>query len=507
MDPDALLRLTGVSKSFVPGHPVLENVSMSFRRGELHAVLGENGAGKSTMLNIVFGLHQPDEGGLLLDGRQVIHRSPSDAIANGIGMVHQHFKLVPSFTAGENLRLAATPAARRRLSRDADIGRLAESFGLPIPIDIPVAQLPLALQQRVEIVKALVNEAALILFDEPTTILGPEEIAGFYAVLRRLAADGRGIVVVTHHLAEVLDHADRVTVIRHGRLVSSGPVAGRSRADLVRDIVGRSLELEPLAAGQGRADGDVVARLEKVSLAPRPSSAGLRDVSLELRRGEVVGVAGVEGNGQRELFDVVAGLVSPERGTVTWMSGAADPSAPERVAAPGLVPEDRHREGLVLDLPVSLNLLLDRIGEPAFSTPAGRLRHADIASHARSMCAEADVRTHSVEQTPRTLSGGNQQKIVLARALAGDSLMVVVHQPTRGLDFAASEEVLRRLRAAAGEGRAVLVISSHLDELLRISDRIVVIYGGRIVGQLSAPVDRERLGVLMTGDEREAVPA
>jgi len=506
MDPDALLRLTGVSKSFVPGHRVLENVSVSFRRGELHAVLGENGAGKSTMLNIVFGLHQPDEGGLLLDGRQVIHRTPSDAIANGISMVHQHFKLVPSFTAGENLRLAATPAARRRLGGDADIARLAESFGLPIPIDIPVAQLPLALQQRVEIVKALVNEAALILFDEPTTILGPEEIAGFYAVLRRLAADGRGVVVVTHHLAEVLDHADWITVIRHGRLVSSGPVAGRSRADLVRDIVGRSLELEPLGAGQGLVDGDVVARLEKVSLAPRPSSAGLRDVSLELRRGEVVGVAGVEGNGQRELFDVVAGLAPPERGTVTWLPLAADPSLPARVA-PGLVPEDRQREGLVLDLSVSLNLLLERIGEPDFSTPMGRLRHAAIDSRARSMCAEADVRTRSVEQTPRTLSGGNQQKIVLARALVGDPPAVVAHQPTRGLDFAASEEVLRRLRAAAGAGRAVLVISSNLDELSRISDRIAVLYGGRIVGQLSAPVDRERLGALMTGDEREAVPA
>jgi simple sugar transport system ATP-binding protein len=507
MGPDALLGLTGVSKSFVPGHPVLENVSVSFRRGEVHAVLGENGAGKSTMLNIVFGLHQPDEGGLLIQGRQVIHRTPSDAIANGIGMVHQHFKLVPSFTAGENLRLAATPAARRHFARDADIARLAESYGLSIPVDVPVARLPLALQQRVEIVKALANEAALILFDEPTTILGPEEIAGFYAVLRRLAADGRGIVVVTHHLAEVLDYADCVTVIRHGRVVSSGSVAGKKRADLVRDIVGRSLELEPLGAGQGRTAGAVAARLEGVSVAARPSSAGLHDVSLDLRQGEVVGIAGVEGNGQRELFDVLAGLMPPERGTLTWLPPSAASSTPARGAVPGLVPEDRHREGLVLDLPISLNLLLDRIGESAYSTSAGWLRRDAIDTRARAMCTEADVRTRSVDQTPRTLSGGNQQKIVLARALAGHPPAVVAHQPTRGLDFAASEEMLRRMRAAAEAGRAVLVISSNLDELLRISDRIVVLYGGRIVGTLSQPVDRERLGALMTGEQIEVLPA
>ncbi|WP_197975532.1 ABC transporter ATP-binding protein [Rhizobium sp. CFBP 8762] len=491
------VELTGVSKSFVAGHPVLEEVSLTFRRGEIHAILGENGAGKSTLLNILFGMHQPDTGGILLEGRQVIHTSPADAIANRIGMVHQHFKLVPSFTVAENLRLAASPSARKRLVRNADIEKIAKDYGLPVDPKAIVGNLPLSLQQRVEILKALINRAELILFDEPTTILNPSEIEAFYRVLRQIADDGRAVVVVTHHLGEVLAHAEHASVIRRGKLISSAPVADRNRGDFVREMVGKSVDLDMPLKSDYVANGATVIALKGVSVAPTQSSSGLNNASLTLHAGEVVGVAGVEGNGQRELFELLAGLRQPESGTVEAQS-----RHPNGRAIAGLVPEDRHHEGLVLDLPVSVNLLLNRIGQEPYSRH-GRLVHGEIARKAEEMRVACDVRARSVSVTPRTLSGGNQQKIVLARALNEDAPTVIVYQPTRGLDVAASEEVLKRLRQAANGGKAVLIISSNLDEILRVSDRIVVLYAGQTVGKVTSDTPREIIGDLMTGGGKQ----
>ncbi|WP_430246139.1 ABC transporter ATP-binding protein [Neorhizobium sp. DAR64861/K0K2] len=487
------VELTGVSKSFVPGFPVLEDVSLAFRRSEIHAILGENGAGKSTLLNILFGMHQPDTGGILLDGRQVIHRSPADAIANRIGMVHQHFKLVPSFTVAENLRLAASPTVRKTLARNSDITRLADQFGLSVDPSAMVGDLPLSLQQRVEILKALINQAQLILFDEPTTILNPSEIEAFYRVLRQIADDGRAVVVVTHHLEEVLAYAEHASVIRRGKLISSEPVAKRQRSDFVREMVGKSVDLDTSLATTRTGEGEVEISLDRVSVAATQSSSGLKNASLTLRAGEIVGVAGVEGNGQRELFELLAGLRRPESGAVHARRRHADGRA-----VAGLVPEDRHHEGLVLDLPVSVNLLLNKIGEKPYSR-GGRLRHAEITRRAEEMLAASDVRARSVHVTPRTLSGGNQQKVVLARALNEDAPTVIVYQPTRGLDVAASEEVLKRLRAAANNGKAVLIISSNLDEIMRVSDRIIVLYAGQTVGEVGRDTSREIIGDLMTG--------
>lgn len=494
MSDKPFLELTGITKSFVPGQPVLDNVSIGFRRGEIHAILGENGAGKSTLLNILFGMHQPEMGGILLDGKEVVHRSPADAIAHRIGMVHQHFKLVPSFTVAENLRLAAPAAVRPSVARNADIARLAESFGLGIDPRAIVSTLPLPLQQRVEILKALINQAELILFDEPTTILNPAEIDAFYAVLRQIAAEGRAVAVVTHHLNEVVDHADRATVIRRGRLISSGPIAGRAREDLVAEMVGHAVDLaSPLGPAAPDARGAAELSLESVSVAPTPSSSGLRDLSLTLHGGEILGIAGVEGNGQRELFELVAGLIRPDQGRIN-----ARRSHPDGRPIAGLVPEDRHREGLVLDLPIALNLLLNKIGEAPYARH-GRLIHDAINAEAETMRAASDVRASSIRATPRTLSGGNQQKIVLARAMNEDAAIVAVYQPTRGLDVAASEEILRRLRAAADRGRAVLLISSNLDEIMRLSDRIIIFYAGRAVGEVGRDASREAVGALMTG--------
>lgn len=499
MESRPFIELTGVSKSFVRGYPALDNVSLGFRRGEVHAVLGENGAGKSTLLNILFGMHQPDTGDILLEGKQVIHRSPADAVANGIGMVHQHFKLVPSFTVAENLRLAAPRSLRRRLRRSSDIARIAEGFGLAIDPDAVTSALPLSLQQRVEILKALINEVELILFDEPTTILNPAEIVSFYSVLQQLAREGRAIVVVTHHLDEVLEYATHVSVIRRGRLIGSAPVSGKTREELVHDIVGMNVDLSAPLARAGTTGGEAEIRVDTVRIAPTVSSAGLQGASLEVMAGEVVGIAGVEGNGQRELFELLAGLRAPEEGTVHYRSGR-----PAGAIKAGLVPEDRHSEGLVLDLPVSLNLLLGKIGKEPYSR-AGRLNHQMIDAQAERMRMASDIRAPSVHVTPRTLSGGNQQKIVLARALSEDVPVVVVHQPTRGLDVVASEEVLKRLRSAANGGKAVLIISSNLDELLRVSDRVVVLYAGRTVGEVCGATSRDIIGDLMTGGVAESV--
>ncbi|OBZ94708.1 hypothetical protein ADU59_14955 [Pararhizobium polonicum] len=487
------VELTAVSKSFVPGHPVLEDITLAFRRGEIHAVLGENGAGKSTLLNILFGMHQPDMGGILLDGRQVVHRSPADAISNRIGMVHQHFKLVASFTVAENLRLAAPATIRKTLRNDADIARIADDFGLPVDPSTIVSSLPLSLQQRVEILKALINRAELILFDEPTTILNPAEIDAFYGVLTQIATEGRAVVVVTHHLEEVLDHAQHVSVIRRGKLISSAPVGNRKRSDLVREIVGKDIDLTAPLEREGGAEGPIELRLENIDVAPTQSSSGLRGASLTLRSGEVVGVAGVEGNGQRELFEVLAGLRKPDSGTVEARHAHKDGRA-----FAGLVPEDRHHEGLVLDLPVSINLLLNKIGQTPYAK-RGRLIHSRINAAAEHMRTQSDVRTRSIHVTPRTLSGGNQQKIVLARAMNEDAPVVIVYQPTRGLDVAASEDVLKKLRLAANAGKAVLIISSNLDEIIRISDRIVVLFAGRTVGEVTSTTSREDIGDLMTG--------
>uniref|UniRef100_UPI002FE1B9D7 ABC transporter ATP-binding protein n=1 Tax=Pseudoxanthobacter sp. TaxID=1925742 RepID=UPI002FE1B9D7 len=409
----------------------------------------------------------------------------------------QHFRLVPRFTVAENIRLAALPARRRALRRRSDIAAFAQHCGLPVDPDAVTGELPLAMQQRVEILKALVNRADLLVLDEPTTILTPAEAETLYASLRRLAGGGTAVAVVTHHLSEVMAHADRVSVIRLGRLISTGPLAGRSREDLIGDIVGRTLNVDaPFLPARAPGAPALVAR--GLTIAPRPSSSGLQDFSLEVAAGEVVGIAGVEGNGQRELFEVLTGLARPQAGRLTLGghplgAGHVDP------AQVGAVPEDRHHEGLVMDLSIAANMVLPRVGQRPFSR-FGWLARRAIGAEAARLAESFDVRNGGLSLTPRTLSGGNQQKIVLARALGDAAPLVVVHQPTRGLDVLASEDVLRRLRASADAGRAVVAISSNLSELMRLCDRIVVLLAGRITGTLSrAEATPERLGALLTG--------
>lgn len=485
MTPAPAIALDHVSKRYPNGFLALEEVSLACHAGEIHALLGENGAGKSTVMNILYGVHEPTGGGVVMNGREVRHARPADAIANGIGMVHQHFKLVPTFTVAENLALVAGPARRGTFRRASTAAAFMAGFGIDLDPAAVVRTLPLALQQRVEILKALVNDSRVLLLDEPSTILTPAEVDTLYATLRRIRDAGTAVAVVTHNVDEVLAHADRYTVLRRGRTNGTGRIADTTGAELVERIVGRSV-VTGTRIGPHRSGGEERLRLSGVGMRLAPGSPGLHDVDVTFRAGEVVGIAGVEGNGQTELFELLAGRTTPATGTIH--------GAPE-VA---LVPQDRHHEGLSLDLPVSQNLLYTAIARGGFRR-AGLLDHSAIDLQARRMIEASDIRTRSADTPARALSGGNQQKIVLARALAQEAPVIAVYQPTRGLDVAAAEAVLVRLSDAADAGATVVVISSNIEELIRLSDRILVLNGGRITGEVSgAAMTVDRIGPLMT---------
>lgn len=483
-----LIELDHVSKRYPNGFVALDKVSLSLYPGEIHALLGENGAGKSTLMNILYGVHEPSEGGVLMGGRQVIHRRPADAIANGIGMVHQHFKLVSPFSVAENLALVARGEQRKKLRRHADIRAFMQRYGVDLDPAAIVGDLPLALQQRVEILKALVNDTRVLLLDEPSTILTPTEISALYATLRHISDKGTAVAVVTHNVDEVLANADRYTILRRGKNTGSGLTAECTSAQLVEMIVGRAVR-SGTRLGAVRTAGAEQLRLQGVTMRPANGSPGLHDIHLTMTAREVIGVAGVEGNGQSELFALLAGERTPDSGEVHHSH--------EKVTL-SLVPQDRHHEGLSLDLPVSHNLLYPNIMQGGYRR-FGLLDHSAIAVRANEMIEQSDIRTHSHASPARSLSGGNQQKIVVARAMAQAASIIVVYQPTRGLDMAAAEAVLMRLAEAADAGTTVLIISSNIEELIRVSDRIVVMNGGRITGEVSGEaMNIERIGTLMT---------
>ena len=486
-----LIELDHVSKRYPNGFLALEKVNLAFYPGEIHALLGENGAGKSTLMNILYGVHEPSEGGVLMNGRQVIHRRPADAIANGIGMVHQHFKLVASFTVAENLALVARGDRRKAFRRPADIRAFMQNYGVELDPAAVVGHLPLALQQRVEILKALVNDTRVLLLDEPSTILTPTEITALYATVRRICEKGTAVAVVTHNVDEVLANADRYTILRRGKTNGSGTTRGCSPEELVEKIVGRAVATGT-RLGAHRQAGDERMRVSAVNLRPSSGSPGLHDINLVLSAGEVIGVAGVEGNGQTELFELLAGQRQADSGTLRRSHTAITVA---------LVPQDRHHEGLSLDLPVSHNLLYPKIMQGEYRR-FGLLHHAAIATRAQEMIEQSDIRTHSHASPARSLSGGNQQKIVVARAMAESASIVLVYQPTRGLDMAAANTVLTRLADAADAGTTVMIISSNIEELIRLADRIVVMNGGRISGEVSGEeMTIEKIGSLMTSSQ------
>jgi len=509
-DPEgALVELRGITKRFPGGTLANDAIDLDLRRGEILALLGENGAGKSTLMGVLYGLLRPDAGEIRLRGEPVRFRSPRDAIRHGLGMVHQHFMLVPTFTVAENFVLGR-PSPRWPLLEDrravaARIAGLARRHGLAVDPDARVDRLSVGQQQRVEILKALYRGAEILILDEPTAVLTPQEADELLAVLRGLAAAGRSVVFISHKLDEVLRVADRVAVLRDGRLVATLPAGSTSAPELGRLMVGR--EVRPSAAARSGERGEPRLVLESVAAADDRGVAALRGVDLRVHAGDIVGLAGVDGNGQRELEEVVAGLRPVLEGRVL-LAGRDATAAPvrERLAAGlGYVPSDRHGRALLRDASLADNLVLERVGRSPFSR-AGLLDRAAIARHARRLVAAFGVRPAAVDSPAGRLSGGNAQKLVLARALSRDPSVLLVCQPTRGVDLGAVErlhaEILRRLDA----GAAILLISTELSEVMALADRILVLYEGRIAGERAGTAaTAEELGPLMGG--RRAEPA
>ncbi len=497
------VELRGITKRF---GPLVANdaIDLAVQRGEIHALLGENGAGKTTLMRILYGLTHPDTGQILVDGRPVAIRSPRDAIAAGVGMVTQHFSLVRPMTVAENLALGRGSGVRLDLGEaTAAAAAASDRLGMRIHPEARVDSLSIGEQQRVEIVKALARDCRVLILDEPTAVLVPQEIEALIAALRRLASQGMAIVFISHKLREVLELTDRVTVLRHGRVEGSAVTASVDERTLAELMVGRPiLGQERLTAGEADPEAEPTARdavLEVESLDAKGSNGlpAVRGVTFEVRAGEVLGVAGVSGNGQTELAEVLSGMRPRSGGSVRVAGvGLRGGSVPEVVrAGVGRIAEDRHAS-VVGDLSVAHNLVLERIDD---YRKGGLLDEEAIQKHAESLIERFAIR--ATPQAPvRTLSGGNIQKVLLARVLSREPRVLIVSQPTRGLDVGATEYVRSQLLAARARGAGVLLLSEDLDELLRLSDRIVVMYEGRILGEMEATgADRGRLGLLMAG--------
>jgi general nucleoside transport system ATP-binding protein len=499
------LALKGISKRF-PGVVANDGVDLDVREGEIHALLGENGAGKTTLMNILYGLYHADEGEILIDGKPVTFENPGDAIAAGLGMVHQHFMLIPVFTVTENVMLGIESAGRfGLLDRKAAADRVAEIsrlYGLDVPVDAIVEQLPVGVQQRVEIVKALYRQAEVLILDEPTAVLTPQETEELFAVMRSLKEAGRSIIFITHKLKEVLAIADRITVMRRGTVVGTADPKTATDEELALMMVGRAVRLT--VEKEHAAPGDPILEVEGLRVLDDRGHVAVDGVSFQVRGGEIVCVAGVQGNGQTELVEAITGLRHAAAGSIRLQGRDISKANADHVLELGVghVPEDRQRDGLIVDFPIADNMVLDTYDEPPFARWIVRDEDA-IQQAAQERAKEFDVRTPSVLQPASTLSGGNQQKVIVAREFSRPIKLLVASQPTRGLDVGSIEYIHSRIVHKRDEGSAVLIVSPELDEVLALADRIAVMYRGKIVDIVPAErATREGIGLLMAGSEQ-----
>lgn len=508
-----LLQLEQISKRF-PGILANDQISLSVKQGEIHAIVGENGAGKTTLMNILYGLYRPDAGRILLDDQPVQFHSPKDAIACGIGMVHQHFMLIPTLTVTENVMLGIRRTAHlnvlgKHLSVPLPllhtrhvaekIAALSEQFGLAVDPSARINALSVGVRQRVEIIKALYRQAKLLILDEPSSVLTPQETNDFFRILKTLVQQGMAVIFITHKLQEVMAASDRATVLRQGKVVSTVNVRDITQRELAQMMVGRGM-LEQLHKTPVQPGADVL-RLEQVSYLSRDHMRLLDQVSFTLQAGEILGIAGVAGNGQTELADIVAGLRMPTSGRIWLTDQDITHATPRTIATAGVahIPEERQAMGLVMDFPIQENALLGSFFRPPFSRYA-LLNHTYNQAYTQNLLASYDVKARHVAIAVQELSGGNQQKFVVGRELSRTPKALLAVQPTRGVDIGATEYIHQQLLEQRARGVGILLISTDLDEIFALSDRIGVMHAGKLVAVLPVQqADRETVGLLMAG--------
>jgi ABC-type uncharacterized transport system ATPase subunit len=501
-----ILELHGITKRF-PGVLANDHIDLDLREGEIHALLGENGAGKTTLMNILYGLYKPDEGEIRVNGSRVEIHSPRDAIACGIGMVHQHFMLVPVFTVVDNVMLGDEYVRgggfldRRKAANR--ILEISQQYNLQVDPFAYIKDLPVGLQQRVEIIKLLFREANILILDEPTAVLTPQEVDELFKIMKSLVASGKSIIFITHKLREVMEFSDRITVIRNGKVVGTTTPQEADQNKLAAMMVGRQIDLtiEKKAA----APGEVVLEVRNLKVLDARKLIAVNGVSFEVRAGEVLGIAGVQGNGQTELVRALTGMQHPVEGEIRILGKEMTHASPKAFFEIGAahIPEDRQRDGLVLTYPVKDNFILNTFYKPPFARGIV-LQQPKIIANAEELVEKFDIRTPSIFTTLSSLSGGNQQKVIVAREFSRPIKLLIAAQPTRGLDVGSIEYIHNRLIEKRDEGCAVLLVSTELDEILQLSDRIAVMYRGRIVATVNAAeVTKEQIGLYMAGLQPE----
>ncbi|NIM95189.1 MAG: ATP-binding cassette domain-containing protein [Anaerolineales bacterium] len=497
-----ILELEGITKRF-PGVLANDQITFSLEEGEIHGILGENGAGKTTLMNILYGLYHPDEGEIRIRGESVEIVSTRDAIQAGIGMVHQHFMLIPVFTVTENVMLGDEPTRLGGvLDRDSTAERIRDissSYGLEIDPNAYVSTLPVGVQQRVEIIKLLYREADILIFDEPTSVLTPQEADQLFHIMRSLVESGKSIIFISHKLREVLDISDRITVIRQGKVVGTTTPQEADKSTLAAMMVGREVVLE-VEKSEAKPT-DLTLRVENLGVLDDRDTLVVNGVSFDVYAGEILGIAGVQGNGQTQLVEALTGLRHPVDGRIELLGTDITHASPREITELGTahIPEDRQRDGLVLPYPVMDNMVLNTYYRKPFSERAV-LRDEAIQSNAEALIEDFDIRTPSAMVVVSTLSGGNQQKVIVARELSRPIKLLVASQPTRGLDVGSIEYIHSRLVEKRDEGVAVLLISTELDEIMQLSDRIAVMFQGQIIEILAIEeASKEKLGLLMAG--------